>query len=108
MSSELATRRVAVILSVLVTLGSSVLCLGWAKAEAAAPAAQAASDTDVPDISESIRRFGRELYGKLDGSTNLVVSPASISSVMAMAYSGARNRTAREMAAALHFPAPPE
>jgi len=110
MSSEPATRRVAVILSVLATLGSWNQYLGRAQAEtdAAKPAARAASDADSPQISESIRRFGRDLYGKLDGSNNLVVSPASISSVMAMAYSGARNRTAREMAAAMHFPAPPE
>ena len=110
MPSEPATCRVAVILSVLATLGFGNRCLGWAPAEAdaAKPAARAASDADVPQISESIRRFGQDLYAGLDGSTNLVVSPASISSVMAMAYSGARNRTAREMAAAMHFPAPPE
>ena len=52
--------------------------------------------------------FAVDLYRQLcqdDG--NLVFSPYSVTSGLAMAYAGARGETAAEMAAALHFGLPP-
>jgi len=48
--------------------------------------------------------FAASLYGKLAaGEGNLVFSPCSISTAMAMAYVGAKGKTAEEMAAVMHF-----
>jgi len=49
--------------------------------------------------------FALDLYGRLraqDG--NLILSPYSISTALAMTYAGARADTARQMADVLHFP----
>jgi serpin B len=50
-------------------------------------------------------RFAFDLWAKLSrgATSNLAVSPASISVAFAMAYGGARGRTAAEMAEALHL-----
>ena len=61
-----------------------------------------------PLPSRPIARFGAELSAKLDGSANHVVSPASIATVMAMAYSGAQGKTAEQIAATMHFGFSPE
>jgi len=74
--------------------------------EQAPPAAPAA---DLAAVVECNNAFAVDLYGKLrkqDG--NLFFSPESISTALAMAYAGARGKTAREMAATLHFSLPPE
>jgi serpin B len=55
--------------------------------------------------------FGADLYGVLAGEHaggNLVFSPASIVTALAMTYAGAAGTTAEEMAAALHFSLPEE
>ena len=59
-------------------------------------------------LSESINRFGADLYQKTDQAENLVFSPSSLSTVMALVYAGARKETAEEIGAALHFPVPPD
>ena len=55
--------------------------------------------------------FGADLYGVLAdkrGRDNLVFSPASIVTALAMTYAGAAGTTAEEMEAALHFSLPEE
>ena len=47
--------------------------------------------------------FALGLYHKLATKENLLFSPYSISTLMAMAYAGARGKTASEMASALRF-----
>ena len=48
--------------------------------------------------------FALDLYGQVRGqSGNLFFSPHSISEAMAMAYAGAREKTARQMEDTLHF-----
>jgi serpin B len=56
-------------------------------------------------ISESINRFGMELYALLRGRAGtLFFSPPSIATTFAMALAGARGRSAEEMAAVLRAP----
>jgi serpin B len=60
------------------------------------------------DAAVATNQFGLDLYRHLavaspDG--NLVISPYSIESALALAYSGADGATRTEMAKALHFPA---
>jgi serpin B len=48
--------------------------------------------------------FALDLYGRLRGREgNLFLSPASISTALAMTYAGARGETANQMASTLHF-----
>jgi serpin B len=57
------------------------------------------------DVVPGNNRFAFELYGKVrDRPGNLVFSPYSISTALAMTYVGANGQTAREMAETLHFP----
>ena len=53
--------------------------------------------------------FAVSLYGELrNQSGNLIFSPESISTALAMAYAGARGNTASEMATTLHFTLSPD
>ncbi|MFH1227997.1 MAG: serpin family protein [Planctomycetota bacterium] len=68
-------------------------------------------DANDPDIAkdkqavvQSNNEFAIDLYGKLSAREgNLFFSPYSISTALAMAYAGARNETAKQMATTLHF-----
>jgi serpin B len=69
-------------------------------------AAPAASQEDILSAAASLQEFGVDLYGSLaraSGDANLVFSPASIVTALAMTYAGAAGATAEEMAATLHF-----
>jgi len=77
------------------------------------PVAMAVSDTpratpdapnaNVQSVASSMQAFGTDLYGILaTGDGNLVFSPDSIMTALAMTYAGARGVTAEEMAAVLH------
>ena len=79
-----------------------------------APAvAQNDSDTPTPTdeeqavqaITEQNNAFAFDMYRELqaDNADNLVYSPYSISQAVAMAYAGASNSTAADIAAALHY-----
>ncbi len=68
--------------------------------------APAASQDDILSAAASMREFGIDMYEILaqdSGDGNLVFSPASIVTALAMTYAGAQGVTAEEMAATLHF-----
>ncbi len=59
----------------------------------------------VKEIAEANNEFTVNLYKKLgEDNTNLVFSPYSISSALAVTYAGARGETVREMSDVLWFP----
>jgi serpin B len=61
---------------------------------------------DILSASAGMNAFGADLYGvlaKTAGNGNLVFSPASIETALAMVYAGAAGDTAKEMAVTLHF-----
>jgi serpin B len=61
---------------------------------------------DILSASTATNAFGADLYSvlaKTVGNGNLVFSPASIETALAMTYAGAEGDTATEMAATLHF-----
>jgi serpin B len=61
--------------------------------------------TTIKDISEANNEFALSLYKKLgDDEKNLVFSPYSITSALAVTYAGAKGNTAREMAEVICFP----
>ena len=66
----------------------------------------AVSQLDLQSAASSVQQFGLDLYqvlAKQAGTANLVFSPASIVTALAMTYAGARGTTADEMAKTLHF-----
>jgi serpin B len=59
----------------------------------------------IKDISEANNEFAISLYKKMGNEEkNIVFSPYSISSALAVTYAGAKGNTAREMAEILWFP----
>jgi serpin B len=58
------------------------------------------------DVAHADAAFGTDLYQRLAGPGNLVLSPASIAAALRMALIGARGETAAELARALHLPGP--
>jgi serpin B len=77
-------------------------------ARADAPAG--AGDPDVAAVVEGNTRFAVDLYQRLIGEQtgNVLFSPYSISTALAMTYAGARGKTEAEMAEVLHFALPQE
>jgi serpin B len=68
-------------------------------------ACAAADKTAESQVVEGNSKFALELYGKLkDKEGNLFVSPYSISTALAMTYTGAKGETEKQMADALCFP----
>jgi serine protease inhibitor len=71
------------------------------------PQSISASATTEETLTEGNNRFALELYQNLKAKDgNLFLSPFSISSALAMTYSGARSTTAKQMASTLHFDLP--
>lgn len=59
---------------------------------------------DVRSVAASINGFAFDLYGQVGKKEgNIFCSPASISTALAMTYSGAHGETAKEMAHVLYF-----
>jgi serpin B len=66
--------------------------------------ARASEGTEMKQLVEGNTAFALQLYGTLRSTEgNLVLSPYSISSALAMTYAGARGQTAQQMEQALHF-----
>ncbi|HDK45455.1 MAG TPA: serpin family protein, partial [Actinobacteria bacterium] len=66
-------------------------------------AAGEVSPGDMASVASGMEAFGTDLYAMLaTGDGNLVFSPASIVTALAMTYAGARGVTAEEMARVLH------
>lgn len=64
----------------------------------------ASESAEMKPLVEGNTAFALQLYGKLRSTEgNLVLSPYSISSALAMTYAGARGETARQMEQVLHF-----
>lgn len=67
------------------------------------------NQTDAASLVEGNNGFAFDLYQKLKGGEgNLFFSPYSISLALAMTYAGARDATAQQMAATLHYTLPQE
>ncbi len=65
-----------------------------------------AMDYTIADLADAGNDFAIDLFKKLGkDKENMVFSPVSISSALAIAYAGAKKNTAREMSYALNFPA---
>ncbi|MGB7538041.1 MAG: serpin family protein [Anaerolineales bacterium] len=66
-------------------------------------------DSDLAELVAGNNDFAFALYQQLfSGDENLFYSPYSISTALAMTYAGASNRTADQMAQALHYTLPQE
>ena len=65
---------------------------------------------DLKSLADGNNAFAVDLYKKVaeKQAGNLVLSPYSVSSALAMTYAGAKGPTADEMRTALHFTLPPE
>src|SRR6187399_2849177 len=62
------------------------------------------NDSSMSQLAMGNMAFAADLYNQLkDKPGNLFFSPFSISTALAMAYAGARGKTAGEMENALHF-----
>ena len=65
----------------------------------------ASTPADAAKAGDAVNAFGLDLYARLvaaDPAANLVVSPASIATALAMARAGAKGETAAEMDAVIH------
>lgn len=85
----------------------------WVTACAFLSVGQSATAADAPidtsAVAKENNRFAFDLYAQLRSREgNLFLSPASISTALAMTYAGAGNDTARQMASTLHFTLEPE
>jgi len=63
---------------------------------------------DVKELTRGNNEFALDLYKKIAETEkgNIIVSPASIRTALAMTYAGARGKTASEMKDVLHFTLP--
>ncbi|MFO0572032.1 MAG: serpin family protein [Polyangiaceae bacterium] len=61
----------------------------------------------APALSKGANQLGFDIYGKLRSrSGNLALSPASLSTALAMTWGGARGETAKQMQTVLHYAGP--
>lgn len=73
--------------------------------QSAKPAnADRATPEDKATVAREGNQFALDLFARLDKNDTLFFSPASISTALAMTYTGARGQTAEQMAKVLRFP----
>jgi serpin B len=65
------------------------------------------ADSDLEAIQKAQRAFALDLYREIAGNAepgdNLLVSPYSVATILAMTYAGARGNTQEQMASVLHL-----
>ena len=94
--------RVLVGLLVVIALPAAAAGAGDQAAAAAVPA-----DAHIKQLVEGNTAFALDLFASLRGEEgNLFISPHSVSTALAMTFSGARAETARQMASTLHLDLP--
>jgi serpin B len=99
----------AFVTGLFLVLASSVVTHALASNQTNTPIYPTAPQEDVRAAAVDNNAFATDLYARLDhGPGNLLFSPYSISSALAMTYAGARNQTAIQMARTLHFSLPDE
>lgn len=76
-----------------------------ARSSKAYDTAPVVADADFASFVDDNNDFGFELFRQVapEASKNVFLSPASVSVALGMTYAGARNQTATQMAASLHF-----
>ncbi len=79
-------------------------CAPWLPAQAEEATAEAPAPPAA--VVEGMNTFAFDLYGRLAAASdeNVFLSPASISTALAMTYAGARGNTESQMDAVLHLP----
>lgn len=83
--------------------------LSLSSAVAKAPPASPKPTAAVIKLAQSSNTFGFDLYQRLRQKPgNLVISPASLSAALSMAWGGARGETAAQMKKALHLQGTPD
>jgi serpin B len=86
-----------------------LLLAAAAPSGSAQDAPKAPPDVDIKALVEGNNEFAFDLYGRFAKEEgNIILSPYSISTALAMTYAGARGKTAEQMAKAMHFTLPPE
>lgn len=82
----------------------TIASLGAALVAALVAQPSRAAGDGMAQLIEANNAFALQLYGKLRSAEgNLIFSPYSISSALAMTYAGARGQTARQMERVLHW-----
>lgn len=72
------------------------------------PPTASLSDAELQRIAKASNTFGLDLYAKLrDEKGNLAMSPASISTALAMTWAGAKGETEAQMRKVMHFDGTP-
>ncbi|HEY5196899.1 MAG TPA: serpin family protein [Solirubrobacteraceae bacterium] len=74
-----------------------------ARSSTATPAATRAATPPAAGPAAAVTAFGVDLMARIGGSGNMVFSPYSVASVVAMAGTGASGATARQIAGVLHL-----
>ncbi len=73
------------------------------------PEPPAVDPADLKALVQGNNEFAFDLYKRLSQKEgNIIFSPYSISTALAMTYAGARGETAQQMAKVLHFSLPPD
>ncbi len=96
----MASRVLRAALAVFVLLAQSA----WAQ-----PPKPVSTNGELAQVTRGSNQFGTELYGRLSAgdAANVVCSPSSIYTALAMTYGGAEGQTRQQMAEVLRFTLPP-
>lgn len=104
-----SSRFLSLLSALALPLAGLTACGGATSSEPTTPLAPVDA-ADAAAFARASNSLGLDLFGQLrgDGTANLAISPASISTALAMTYGGARGDTARVMASGLHVTSGPD